>query len=126
MITKIYTAEAPTPAGHYSQAIVHNGLVYVAGQLPINPHVADKTPGDIAQQTTQVLRNLEAVLKASGSSKDMVLKVTIYVSDISLWGEINKIYAAFFGDHRPARAVIPVKDLNYGYQLELEAIAAVA
>ena len=126
MITKVFTPEAPSPAGHYSQAIVHNGLVYVAGQLPINPHMTEKVPGDIAQQTILVLRNLDAVLKAAGSSKDMVLKVTIYVSDISLWGTINKVYGEFFGDHRPARAVIPVKDLNYGYQLELEAIAAVA
>ena len=66
------------------------------------------------------------MLKAAGSNRDLVLKVTIYVSEISLWATINKVYGEFFGDHRPARAVIPVKDLNYGYQLELEAIAAVA
>lgn len=126
MITKIFTPDAPAPAGHYSQAIVYNGLVYVAGQLPINPFSTEKVAGDIEQQTTQVLQNLDAVLKAAGSNRDLVLKVTIYVSDISLWATINKVYGEFFGDHRPARAVIPVKDLNYGYQLELEAIAAVA
>ena len=126
MITKIFTPDSPAPAGHYSQAIVYNGLVYVAGQLPIKPFSSEKVAGDIEQQTTQVLQNLDAVLKAAGSNRDLVLKVTIYVSDISLWATINKVYGEFFGDHRPARAVIPVKDLNYGYQLELEAIAAVA
>jgi 2-iminobutanoate/2-iminopropanoate deaminase len=115
---------APRPAGHYSQAIVHAGLVYVAGQLPIVPGVAEHRVGSIAEQTEQVLRNVEAVLQAAGSGLDRVLQMTVYVSDISQWGEVNATYARVMGAHRPARAVVPVKDLHHGYQIEVQAIAA--
>lgn len=121
----VLTDAAPLPAGHYSQGIVHNGVVYVAGQLPIAPGSSDRTVGSMAQQTEQTLRNVEAVLKAAGSGLDRVLQMTIYVSDISLWGEVNVAYARIMGDHKPARAVVPVKELHYGYQIEIQAIAAI-
>ena len=121
---KIQTDNAPIPAGHYSQAIVHNGLVYVSGQLPIDPLTGEKKTGPIEHQTRQVLKNLSAILEASGSSLARVLKVTIYISDISLWEKVNKVYSQFFGDHRPARAVVPTRDLHFGFKIELEAIAA--
>lgn len=120
----IVTDAAPLPAGHYSQGIVHNGVVYVAGQLPIAPGSSDRTVGSMEQQTEQTLRNVEAVLQAAGSGLDKVLQMTIYVSDISLWGQVNVAYARIMGDHKPARAVVPVKDLHYGYQIEIQAIAA--
>lgn len=120
----VETPAAPLPAGHYSQAIVHNGVVYVAGQLPIVPGSSDRTVGSMEQQTEQTLRNVEAVLKAAGSGLDKVLQMTLYVSDISLWGEVNIAYARVMGAHKPARAVVPVKDLHYGYQIEIQAIAA--
>lgn len=120
----VETTAAPLPAGHYSQAIVHNGVVYVAGQLPIVPGSSDRTVGSMEQQTEQTLRNVEAILKAAGSGLDKVLQMTIYVSDISLWGEVNLAYARVMGAHRPARAVVPVRDLHYGYQVEIQAIAA--
>jgi 2-iminobutanoate/2-iminopropanoate deaminase len=123
---KILTHKAPNPAGHYSQAIVHGGLVYVAGQLPFDPLTGEKVNGPIEEQTQQVLKNLTAILEAAGSSLDQVLKVTIYVSDISLWGKVNEVYARVFGAHRPARAVVPTRDLHFGFKIELEAIAAVA
>lgn len=121
----IQTADAPAPAGHYSQAVVHNGTVYVAGQLPIDPETGEKCLGPIEAQTERALENLAAILDAAGSGLDRVLKVTIYVSDISLWDGVNAVYAKFFGDHRPARAVVPTRDLHHGFLIEVEAVAAV-
>lgn len=121
----IETSTAPIPAGHYSQAVVHNGVAYVAGQLPIVPGSKEHRVGTMGEQTEQTLRNVEAILRAAGSGLDKVLQMTIYISDISLWGEVNVAYAKVMGDSRPARAVVPVKDLHYGYQIEIQAIAAV-
>lgn len=120
----IETRNAPAAAGHYSQAIVHNGVVYVAGQLPIDPTSADRTVGSIEEQTERTLRNVESILVAAGSGLDRVLQMTIYISDIELWGGVNTTYARIMGSHRPARAVVPVNDLHYGYQIEIQAIAA--
>jgi 2-iminobutanoate/2-iminopropanoate deaminase len=121
----ISTADAPAPAGHYSQAIVHGGLVFVSGQLPIDPVTRSPRTGPIEEQTELALRNLAAVLAGSGSGIDRVLKTTVYVSDIELWGRVNQAYAAFFGEHRPARAVVPTRDLHFGCLVEIDAIAAV-
>jgi 2-iminobutanoate/2-iminopropanoate deaminase len=120
----IETRNAPTPAGHYSQAIVHNGVVYVAGQLATDPKDKNRPVGSIEEQTERTLRNVEAILVAAGSGLDRVLQMTIYISDIDLWGGVNAAYARVMGAHRPARAVVPVKDLHYGYQIEIQAIAA--
>jgi len=122
---KIQTDKAPKPAGHYSQAIVHAGLVYVSGQLPINPLSGEKIIGSIQNQTQQVLTNLAAILEASGSRMDHVLKVTVYISDISLWGKVNEVYSLVFGDHKPARAIVPTKELHHGFLIEVDAVAAV-
>lgn len=121
----ISTPDAPQPAGHYSQAIVHDGLVFVAGQLPIDPRTTERHVGTIEEQTEQTLKNIAAILKAAGSDLGHVLKTTVYISDMALWGRVNAVYAKTFGEHRPARAVVPVKDLHFGYQIEIEAIAAV-
>ena len=121
----IKTDKAPLPGGHYSQAMVHNGLVYVSGQLPIDPQTGEKQTGAIEDQTRLVLENLSAILVASGSSLNQVLKVTVYISDISLWGKVNEVYAEIFGDHRPARAIVPTRDLHFGFMIEVDAVAAV-
>ena len=121
----VETGNAPRAAGHYSQGIVHNGVVYVAGQLPIDPNDRNKPVGSIEEQTERTLRNVEAILIAAGSGLDRVLQMTIYISDIELWGGVNTAYARVMGAHKPARAVVPVKDLHYGYQIEIQAIAAV-
>jgi 2-iminobutanoate/2-iminopropanoate deaminase len=121
----IHTDKAPIPAGHYSQAVVHEGLVYVSGQLPINPFSGEKVNSSIQNQTQQVLCNLAAILEASGSSMDQVLRVTVYLSDISLWGKVNEVYSLVFGDHKPARSVVPTKELNHGFVVEVDAVAAV-
>lgn len=114
------------PTGHYSPAVVHNDLVYVSGQLPIDPVTGQHETGDIAAQTRLVLNNLKRILEASGSAIDHVLQVTVYTSDVSLWGEINRLYAEFFGNHKPARAVVPTAPLHYGFLIEIAAVAAIA
>jgi 2-iminobutanoate/2-iminopropanoate deaminase len=121
----ISTSEAPVPGGHYSQAVVHNGVIYVAGQLAMVPGQTEHRVGSISEQTEQTLRNVKAILRAAGSDLDRVLQMTIYISDISLWGEVNATYQKVMGAHRPARAIVPVRDLHYGYQIEIQAIAAV-
>lgn len=120
----VETAAAPRPAGHYSQAVVHDGTVYVAGQLPIDPANPEAPPGDAASQARQALHNVARILEAAGSGMDRVLQMTLYVSDISHWGDVNRVYAEVLGDHRPARAVVPTRDLHYGYLVEIQAIAA--
>jgi 2-iminobutanoate/2-iminopropanoate deaminase len=121
----ITTPKAPKPAGHYSQAIVHQGVVYVAGQLGIDPTNPKAPVGSIEAQTEQVLKNIAAILEASGSGLDRILQMTVYVSDIELWGGVNTVYTRVMGNHKPARAIVPVKDLHYGYGVEMQAIAAV-
>ncbi|HJQ26345.1 MAG TPA: RidA family protein [Blastocatellia bacterium] len=122
-IENVLTEAAPRPGGHYSQAVVHNGLVFVAGQLAIKPN-GERVLDSIEAQTEQAMANVAAILRAAGSDLSRLLKVTIYVSDIELWGAVNQVYARLMGEHRPARAVVPVKDLHYGFQIEIEAIAA--
>lgn len=120
---EIRTPNAPQPAGHYAQAIAHRGVVYVSGQLPIDPRSRAKHIGSIEAQTEQALANLAAILEAADSGKDQVLKVTVYISDMALWDRVNAVYARFFGDHRPARAIVPVRELHFGYQIEIDAVA---
>lgn len=120
-------AGAPPPAGHYSPAVIHNGTVYVSGQLARVPgKPADFVPGDIGVQTTQCLLNAEAILLAAGSRRDLVLRATLYISDISEWGNVNRAYIEFFGAHKPARSIIPVGRFKSGFLIEIDLVAAVA
>lgn len=123
-IKTVSTPNAPAPGGHYSQAVICNGLVFVSGQLSIDPQTGEKKLGSIEQQTEQVLRNVSEILKAANSDLSRVLKMTVYVSDINLWSAVNEVYARVMGDNRPARAVVPTRDLHYGFLIEVEAIAA--
>jgi 2-iminobutanoate/2-iminopropanoate deaminase len=124
-MNKIMTALAPAPAGHYSQATTHNGLVFVSGQLPLNPVTQKVVEGGLEPQVRQVIANIGAILNASGSGLDKILKATIYIPDITYWPEINRVYAECLGEHQPARAVIPCGELHHGVLLEMEVIAAV-
>jgi reactive intermediate/imine deaminase len=113
------------PTGHYSQALVAEGLVFVSGILPINPFSGLKNPElSFDEQVALILNNLELTLDTAGSSLDKLLKVTVYLNDISLWENFNTIYAAKLGTHKPARTVVPVSELHFGFKLELDAIAA--
>jgi len=121
----IHTPDAPAPAGHYSQAVVHNGLAFVAGQLPIAPDGTVLDRASVGDQTRAVLRNIDAILRAAGSGLDRAVQITIYVTDIGHWAEVNEAYVEVLGDHKPARAVIPVRELHHGVALEVQAIGAV-
>src|SRR6266536_4759423 len=123
-IKYIQTPQAPSPAGHYSQAVVYGGLVFVSGQLSIDPATGEKKLGSIEEQTEQVLSNVGAILKAANSDLSRVLKLTVYVADMEFWGAVNAVCARIMGEHRPARAIVPTKELHYGFLLEIEAIAA--
>ncbi len=123
-IRRISTENAPTPAGHYSQGVVHNGLVFVSGQLSVDPKTREKKLGSIEEQTEQALNNVHEILKAAGSDWSKVLKMTVYVADINHWEAVNKVYTRILGEHKPARAVIPTGALHYGFLIEIEAVAA--
>jgi 2-iminobutanoate/2-iminopropanoate deaminase len=122
----ISTPDGPTPSGHYSQAVVYGGVVYVAGQFGRDPKDADADPGGAARQTRQALANVESILAAAGSGLNCVIQMTIYVSNFGLWPEVNDAYAEAMGDHKPARAVVPVGNFREPYVVEIVAIAALA
>jgi 2-iminobutanoate/2-iminopropanoate deaminase len=120
----VQPSHQPKPKGHYSPAIEHSGLIFVSGQLPMDLKTREPFTGDIQGQTELALLNVEAVLKAAGSDLDHVLQMTIYVSDMELWGKVNETYAKVMGEHRPARAIVPVKDLHFDTKIEIQAVAA--
>lgn len=122
---KIKLPNAPEPKGHYSPAVEHNGLIFVSGQLPMNHLTGEVETGDIELQTEIALRNVEAILQAAGSDLNHVLQMTIYVSEMDDWGKVNEVYATILGEHKPSRAIVPVKDLHFGTKIEIQAIAAV-
>jgi len=124
-VEEVQLENSPPPKGHYSPAVVHNGLIFVSGQLPRNAETGAVETGSIEAQTELALRNVERVLLATGSDLNNVLQVTIYVSEMELWDQVNEIYARVFGAHKPARAIVPVKDLHFGTKIEIQAIAAV-
>ena len=113
----------PTPAGHYSPVVEHNGLLFVSGQLPMDP-ITKEVPEGVEAQTIRALDNMENLLHAAGSDRRHVLQVRVYVSDIDLWDTVNRAYAGWFGDHKPARAIVPCGALHFGCLLEIEATAA--
>ena len=120
----ITTPAAPTARGHYSQAIVHGGLVYVAGQLPIVPNAPERQLVTFEDQAAQVIDNVLAILREAGSGPELVLKATVYIADVSHWPAFNAIYAEKLGAHKPARTVVPVGALHYGYLVEMDVVAA--
>jgi reactive intermediate/imine deaminase len=120
----VSTDRAPAARGHYSQAIVHGGLVFVAGQLPVVPEDPERRLPDFEAQAEQVLSNVGAILETAGSGVERILKATVYIADIAHWPAFNAVYARRLGDHRPARTVVPVAQLHYGYLVEMDVIAA--
>ena len=122
---KINLQDAPAPLGHYSPAVVHNGLIFVSGQLPRDAATGAVETGAIEAQTELALRNVEQILLAANSDLNHVLQFTIYISEMELWDKVNETYAQILGEHKPARAIVPVKDLHFGTKIEIQAIAAV-
>ncbi|NVZ23759.1 RidA family protein [Pseudomonas costantinii] len=118
-----HTPNASPPAGHYSQAISHNGTLYISGQLPVSPDGRHNLSASFAEQAQVALNNLLAILKAAGGSPEDLVKVTVYVAGVQHWPAFDRVYAAALGEHRPARAVVPVPELHHGYLIEIEAVA---
>lgn len=124
-IKSIYPSEMQKTKAHYSPAIVHNGIVYVSGQLPLNAN-GEAELGSIEEQTILCMKNIETILKASGTNLKHIIKVSVFIADIGNWGKFNETYAAIMGEHRPARIVVPCNLLNRGCGIEIDCIAAVA
>ena len=116
------SSQMPMSNGHYSQCILHNGILYLSGQLPIDPNTK-AIPDTIEEQADLALQNVEIILNAAGSSKKQVLQMRVYISDISLWGKVNERYSMFFEDHKPVRTIIPTRELHFGCLIEIEATA---
>ncbi len=121
----VTTEAAPAAIGPYSQAVVWQGLVFASGQIPLDPASGALVGGDVAVQTRQVLRNLQAVLEAAGSSLAGVVKTTVYLKDMGDFPAMNAVYGEFFGVSLPARATVEVARLPKDVAVEIDAIAAV-
>ncbi|OYT70615.1 MAG: hypothetical protein CFK49_01860 [Armatimonadetes bacterium JP3_11] len=120
---QILSHDAPAPIGPYSQATRVGDWIFISGQIPIDPCTGELIPGGIAAQTRQVLQNLQAVLTAVGLNLDSVVKTTIYLTDLTMFSEMNAVYATYFRPPYPARATVQVSALPKGAQVEIEAIA---
>ena len=126
MAKDIYIVEPPgvaLPGGHYSHGVGYGDLLFVSGQLGIRPDGSHTADCEFEEQARQALRNLLTVLEAAGSGPEDLLKVTAYVVDMANWPRLNKVYAEAMGQARPARAVVPVPALHYGYLIEIDAVA---
>ncbi|HET8625666.1 MAG TPA: RidA family protein [Gemmatimonadales bacterium] len=123
---QVATDGAPKAIGPYSQGIVLNGLVYTAGQTPLDPATGEMVTGGIPEQTARALANVRAILEAAGSGLGHVVKTTVFLTDMADFPEMNAVYADAFGAHRPARSTVAVKALPRGARVEIEAIAEVA
>lgn len=119
-----FVAAGRPPAGHYSPAVVSGGFVFVSGQLPVAPETGTPMADfSVEEQTRQVMANVARILDAAGSSLDRVVNVTVYLTDVELWGRFNAAYAEAMGEHRPARAVVPVPALHHGVAVEVSVVA---
>lgn len=119
----ISTKNAPAAIGPYSQAVEANGMVFLSGQLPIDPVNGEFVPGGVAEQTEQVFRNIEAILSEVGLTTDNILKTTVFLSDMALFGEMNAVYEKHFSGTFPARSAFAVKTLPKEAFVEIELIA---
>ena len=121
----IQTTQAPEAIGPYSQAVAAGDLVFCSGQIPLVPETMDLAGETVAEQTTQVLKNLGEVLKEAGSGLNKVIKTTVFLKDMGEFVEMNEIYASFFGDHKPARATVEVARLPKDVKVEIECVAKI-
>jgi 2-iminobutanoate/2-iminopropanoate deaminase len=121
----VATEGAPKAIGPYSQGVVINGLVYTAGQTPLDPATGEMVQGGIPEQTARALANVRAILEAAGSGMGSVVKTTVFLTDMADFAEMNAAYADAFGHHHPARSTVAVKALPRGARVEIEAIGEV-
>lgn len=109
----------PKSNGHYSQCIAHGGILYLSGQLPIDT-ATKQIPETIEAQTDLVLSNIETILLAANSHKSNVLQVRLYIPSVDLWDKVNERYSVFFAQHKPARCIVPTRELHFGCLIEVE------
>jgi len=123
---RVQTKLAPEPKGNYSQGVLVGDLLFISGQLPLDSE-GNLVSGTVAEQAKQALSNVKAIVEAAGGTVSNLVQCTIYISDITLWGEVDKVYGTFMSGVTvlPARAVVPVKEMHYGAQIEIQAIAAI-
>lgn len=121
----INTPSAPLPIGPYNQAVAHNGLLFVSGQIAIDPSTGELVLDNIEAETHRVLQNLQAILEAAGSSLEKVLKATVFVKDMGMFGRINAVYAEYFKpESAPARELVQVSELPKYVNIEISVVAA--
>jgi len=123
MAQVIYTEKAPKPVGPYSQAIKAGPFLFISGQIPIDPSTNEIIKGDIVAQTRRVLENIKAILEAAGYSLKDVVSVTVYLRNLTLFNEFNKVYAEYFQENPPTRTTVEVSNLPKGVLVEINAIA---
>jgi 2-iminobutanoate/2-iminopropanoate deaminase len=121
--SEVSTNRAPAAIGPYSQAIVANGFVFTAGQVALKPGTKEVVAGGVAEQTSQVLENLKAILEAADSSLERVVKTTVYLKDMADFAAMNEVYAKYFGSAVPARATVAVRELPLDVRVEIDAVA---
>ncbi len=121
----IHTDAAPAAIGPYSQAVLHNDVLYCSGQVALDPASMEIVEGDVAVQTERVMQNLGAVLEAGGSSFDQVIRTTIFLTSMSDFATVNEVYGRYFPNRKPARACVAVRELPKGVDVEIDCIAAV-
>jgi len=119
----VHTAGAPEAIGPYSQAVVSGGLVFCSGQVALQPETGELVGSTAAEQAERALQNLRAVVEAAGSAMDRVVRTTVYLADMADFQSVNEVYAAHFGDARPARATVAVKTLPKNALVEIDCIA---
>jgi len=119
----INTTKAPAPIGPYNQAIVWNNMLYISGQIPINPETNELIIGDVATETHQSMRNIAAILEEAGINFNHVVKTTIFLSDMTLFARVNEVYGSYFSGDYPARETVAVKGLPKGVNVEISMIA---
>ena len=112
--------------GHYTPGVIHNGTLYISGQLSIDPKTGKPAPGGVIAEARQALKNLDLVLQSAGARREDVLQCRVYIPDVAYWPELNEAYGEFFGSHKPARVVVPSNNLYGGCLVEIEAVAAVS
>ena len=121
----IQTDQAPAAIGPYSQGIAVHGLVFTAGQIPLDPATMELLQGDIAAQTERVMQNVQGVLQAAGADLSTVVKTTVFLRDMGDFAAMNEVYGRWFGDHKPARSTVQAARLPRDVAVEIEAIAVV-
>jgi 2-iminobutanoate/2-iminopropanoate deaminase len=123
-IKSILPSEMQKPKGHYSPAVIYNGLIFVSGQLPLDAN-GEAQLGTIEEQTALCMKNIETILKTSNSDLNHILKTSVFIADISNWAKFNETYSKIMGEHRPARVVVPCGTLNRGCAIEIDCVAIV-